>query len=82
MNVSDDNIAPERFLGSYVSASTFTLLRVQPVLGRDFTRQDDVPVLHQWRSWLIGYGVIVMGAIRRFWAGRFASTRSLPRSLE
>jgi hypothetical protein len=43
MNVSDDNIAPERFLGSYVSASTFTLLRVQPVVGRDFTWQDDVP---------------------------------------
>jgi putative ABC transport system permease protein len=43
MNVSDNNIAPERLLGGYVSASTFTLLRVQPLLGRDFTSQDDVP---------------------------------------
>ena len=41
MNVSDDEIAPERFLGSYVSARTFALLRTKPVLGRDFVPEED-----------------------------------------
>jgi putative ABC transport system permease protein len=41
MNVGDDDLAPERFLGSYVSAHTFRLLRTQPVFGRDFTIDDD-----------------------------------------
>jgi macrolide transport system ATP-binding/permease protein len=41
MNVSDDVLAPERVLGSYVSAHTFRLLRTQPVFGRDFTIDDD-----------------------------------------
>ncbi|HEY0284209.1 MAG TPA: ABC transporter permease [Vicinamibacterales bacterium] len=41
MNVSDHDRAPERFLGSYVSARTFRLLRLQPALGRDFTADED-----------------------------------------
>ena len=43
MNVSDDDIAPERFLGSYVSARTFELLRIKPVLGRGFSGEEDRP---------------------------------------
>lgn len=41
MNVSEDDIAPERFFGSYVSARTFSLLRTKPVLGRDFALEED-----------------------------------------
>ena len=41
VNVGDDQIAPERFLGSSISANTFSLLRVQPAMGRDFTADDD-----------------------------------------
>jgi putative ABC transport system permease protein len=41
MNVSDNDRAPERFLGSYVSARTFRLLRIQPAAGRDFTADED-----------------------------------------
>ena len=50
MNVSDDDIAPERFLGTYVSVQTFTLLRVKPVLGRDFAAEEDVPAVRRSRS--------------------------------
>jgi predicted permease len=35
--------APERVQGLLVSASTLPLLRVQPVLGRGFSAQDDTP---------------------------------------
>ena len=41
MNISDDDRAPERLLGSYVSAQTFQLLRVRPALGRDFAADED-----------------------------------------
>jgi putative ABC transport system permease protein len=41
MNVSDDDIAPDRFLGSFVSANAFALLRVRPALGRDFLADED-----------------------------------------
>lgn len=41
VNVGDDDIAPERFLGSSISANTFGVLRVRPVMGRDFTAADD-----------------------------------------
>jgi predicted permease len=43
VNVSDDIGVPERYAGSYVSWDFFRLLRVQPVLGRDFQQTDDQP---------------------------------------
>ncbi len=43
MNVGDERVAPERFIGSYVSANVFGLVRQQPVLGRDFLPDDDRP---------------------------------------
>ena len=42
-NVSDNDQAPEQVNGAYVSARTFQVLRVRPVLGRDFTPDDDRP---------------------------------------
>ena len=49
MNVGDERVAPERFVGSYISANAFGLLRQRPILGRDFVPDDDrrgaVPVV-------------------------------------
>ncbi len=58
MNVSDDEIAAERFRGAYVSANAFGLLGIRPAIGRDFRPDDDVvgaaPVVmighHVWRT--------------------------------
>src|SRR6185295_1675322 len=38
-----DGTAPEQFDGLYVSADTFSVLRVKPMLGRDFSEADDRP---------------------------------------
>jgi putative ABC transport system permease protein len=43
MNVGDERVAPERFIGSYISANAFGLLRQRPILGRDFVPDDDRP---------------------------------------
>jgi putative ABC transport system permease protein len=43
MNVGDERVAPERFIGSYISANAFGLVRQQPILGRDFFPDDDRP---------------------------------------
>jgi putative ABC transport system permease protein len=43
MNVSDDEHAPERFDGAYISANAFALIGHQPVLGRNFTADDERP---------------------------------------
>ncbi len=61
INVADDNIAAERFLGSSISANTFKLLRVHPAIGRDFTADDDKPgaaavVILSDRVWQRRYG--------------------------
>ena len=39
-----DREKPERFLGSSISASTFRLLRVAPLLGRDFLPEEEEAV--------------------------------------
>ena len=55
MNVSDSDVLPERFRGAYISANAFRLLRVAPVLGRDFRDEDDrvgAPAVV-----LLGYGM-------------------------
>jgi predicted permease len=43
MNVSDEGRAPERYVGNFVSANLFVLLRQPPVLGRNFVPDDDRP---------------------------------------
>jgi predicted permease len=43
MNVSDEGRIPERFSGLYMSAATFDLLGQAPVIGRNFTTDDDRP---------------------------------------
>jgi putative ABC transport system permease protein len=41
LNLSDEDRAPERVQGCYVSANAFTLLRTRPILGRGFLPEDD-----------------------------------------
>lgn len=74
--VSEPERAADRFDGAFISASSFSLIGVQPVLGRDFTREDDRPgaaavvILGRdvWRSrydadpGVLGRSVIVNGA--------------------
>jgi putative ABC transport system permease protein len=43
MNVSDEGRVPERFNGSFVSASAFKTIRQTPLIGRDFLPEDDRP---------------------------------------
>ncbi|HMJ82925.1 MAG TPA: ADOP family duplicated permease [Vicinamibacterales bacterium] len=41
ISLGRDGAAPEQFDGLYVSADTFSVLRVKPQLGRDFSAADD-----------------------------------------
>jgi putative ABC transport system permease protein len=43
VSLGRDGGLPEQFEGLYVSADTFSVLRVRPALGRDFTAADDRP---------------------------------------
>jgi putative ABC transport system permease protein len=43
MNVSDEGRAPERYVGTYISATGFKLLGQPTLLGRDFLPDDDRP---------------------------------------
>src|SRR5712691_3739644 len=43
ISLGRDGAAPEQFEGLYVSADTFSVLRVKPMLGRDFSTADDRP---------------------------------------
>ena len=43
MNVGDPGLATERFFGARITANTFRLLGIEPLLGRDFQPQDDRP---------------------------------------
>jgi putative ABC transport system permease protein len=43
MNLSADGAPAERFRGSYLTANTFRVLRVAPILGPDFADGDDEP---------------------------------------
>jgi predicted permease len=43
ISLGRDGATPEQFEGLYVSADTFSVLRVKPALGRDFSAADDRP---------------------------------------
>src|SRR5262249_25817964 len=43
ISLGRDGAPPEQFEGLYVSADTFPVLRVKPMLGRDFSAADDRP---------------------------------------
>jgi predicted permease len=54
VNVSGTE-GPERYRGGFVSANTFDLLRVRPILGRSFLAADDLPGAQA--TLLLGYTV-------------------------
>src|SRR4030095_14116522 len=66
MNVADQSGATEQFDGLYLSANSFSLIGVRPLLGRDFRTEDDRP----------GAPPVVMLS-ERVWRTRFAGQRSL-----
>ena len=43
MNIADEGMTPERYLGSYTSVNVFRMLGQAPMLGRDFTAEDEQP---------------------------------------
>ena len=60
-NLSDEGQPPERYNGSHVSANTFSVLGIRPVIGRDFLAQDDVRgapsvAIIGYKVWLNRYG--------------------------
>jgi predicted permease len=62
MILTDRDIAPERLSGAYVSANTFSLIDRRPILGRDFTADDDRPGAAR---------VAIVGA--SVWKGRYGA---------
>src|SRR6185295_16280811 len=61
-----DGTAPEQFDGLYVSADTFSVLRVKPMLGRDFAAADDRP----------GAEAVAIIA-SNIWKSRYAASRDV-----
>jgi predicted permease len=61
VNLSGPEGKPERFEGGFITAATFRLLRVQPLRGRLFTDQDNLPgaapvSLISWDLWQNRFG--------------------------
>jgi predicted permease len=61
-----DGTPAERFRGAYVTANLFRLLRVTPILGRDFADEDDSP--NAPAVLMLGYGT---------WQTRFGGDTSV-----
>ena len=66
INISGSEGLPERYLGAYVTAETFDLLRVQPLLGRGFLAGEDAPSAEP---------VAIIG--ERIWRNRYSSSPSV-----
>jgi putative ABC transport system permease protein len=66
ISLGQDGAVPEQFDGLYVSADTFTVLRVKPVIGRDFSAADDRPG---------GEAVAIIGS--NIWKSRYAAGRDV-----
>lgn len=60
-NLSDEGQPPERYNGSNITWNTFSVLGTRPIIGRDFTAQDDVRgapavALIGYKVWINRYG--------------------------
>jgi predicted permease len=66
ISLGRDGAAPEQFEGLYVSADTFSVLRVKPALGRDFSAADDRP----------GAEAVAIIA-SNIWKSRYAASRDV-----
>ncbi|MDQ2950431.1 MAG: ABC transporter permease, partial [Acidobacteriota bacterium] len=61
MSLSDRTDVPERYIGAAMTANSFSLIGAAPVLGRDFTREDEKPgttgvAIIGYRLWENRYG--------------------------
>lgn len=66
ISLGRDGALPEQFDGLYVSADTFTVLRVKPVLGRDSSAADDRPGAE---------AVAIIGS--NIWKSRYGASRDV-----
>ncbi len=66
ISLGRDGAVPEQFDGLYVSADTFTVLRVKPSLGRDFSAADDRPGAE---------AVAIIGS--NIWKSRYGASRDV-----
>jgi putative ABC transport system permease protein len=66
ISLGRDGAVPEQFDGLYVSAETFTVLRIKPVLGRDFSAGDDRPGAE---------AVAIIGS--NIWKSRYGASRDV-----
>ena len=66
ISLGRDGAVPEQFDGLYVSANTFTVLRVKPLLGRDFSAGDDRPGAE---------AVAIIGS--NIWKSRYGASRDV-----
>ncbi|HEY1912678.1 MAG TPA: ADOP family duplicated permease [Vicinamibacterales bacterium] len=66
ISLGRDGAEPEQFEGLYVSADTFSVLRVKPRLGRDFTSSDDRPGAE---------AVVIISS--NIWKSRYAASRDV-----
>src|SRR5262245_55100484 len=66
ISLGRDGATPEQFDGLYVSADTFSVLRATPILGRDFSADDDR---------LGAEAVAIIGS--NIWKSRYGSSRDV-----
>jgi predicted permease len=66
ISLGRDGATPEQFEGLYVSADTFSVLRVKPMLGRDFSTADDRPGAE---------AVVIISS--NIWKSRYAASRDV-----
>jgi predicted permease len=66
MNIADDANIPDRIRGAHISVDAFKLLRVRPVIGRDFVAADDLPGASP--VVMLGYGL---------WQRRYGGDRAI-----
>lgn len=66
LSLGRDGAVPEQFEGLYVSADTFSVLRVKPALGRDFSAADDR---------LGAEAVVIISS--NIWKSRYAASRDV-----
>jgi len=66
MNLADDVSGSQQVSGVYLSAGTFSLLGVRPILGRDFRLEEDQPRIDN---------VVMLS--ERVWRTRYAEDRSI-----
>src|SRR5206468_917651 len=66
ISLGRDGGLPEQFEGLYVSADTFSVLRVRPALGRDFSAADDRPGAE---------AVVIISS--NLWKSRYAASRDV-----